>query len=48
MCDTQCDPYSQIAENSQRGTSMAALAAIYAGCYLIAWGILVCLSSKYE
>ena len=43
-----CDPFSQIAANSERSTSMAALAAIYAGCYLIAWGILTCLSNKYE
>lgn len=43
-----CNPYSQIAENSERATSMAALAAIYVGCYLIAWMILNCLSNKYE
>jgi len=43
-----CDPFSQIATNSERGTSMGALAAIYVGCYLIAWSILSCLSNKYE
>lgn len=43
-----CDPFSQISESSQRSTSMAALGAIYGGCYLIAWGILSCLSNKYE
>ena len=51
MCLTgpqECDPFSQLASNSERSTSMAALAAIYVGCYLIAWGILSCLSSKYE
>ena len=51
MCLTgpqECDPFSQLASNSERATSMAALAAIYVGCYLIAWGILSCLSNKYE
>lgn len=43
-----CDPYSQIAENSSRGTSMMALGIIYAACYLIAWAILGCLSGKHE
>ena len=47
-CTGDCTPLSQIAGNSERSTSMAALAAIYVGCYLIAWGILSCLSSKYE
>ena len=43
-----CNPFSQIAENSKRSTSMMALAIIYVGCYMIAWAILTCLSSKYE
>lgn len=43
-----CDPYSQLASGAERSTSMAALAGIYVGCYLIAWGILSCLSNKYE
>ena len=43
-----CDPFSQISAKSQRSTSMAALGAIYGGCYMIAWGILSCLSNKYE
>jgi len=43
-----CDPFSQIAENSARGTSMMALGIIYVGCYMIAWAILACLSNKHE
>lgn len=43
-----CSPFSQIAENSTRGTSMMALGLIYVGCYLIAWFILSRLSNKYE
>ena len=46
--DGGCDPFSQIADNSKQSTSMMALAIIYVGCYMIAWGILTCLSSKYE
>jgi hypothetical protein len=43
-----CDPYVQLAESSELNTSMWALFAIYAVCYLLAWAILTCLSSKYE
>ena len=43
-----CDPFSQISPHSERSTSMMALGIIYAVCYLVAWGILTCLSSKYE
>jgi len=43
-----CDPFSQIAENSQRWSSMMALGIIYAGCYMIAWIILARLSTKHE
>ena len=47
-CLGKCDPLSQIASNSHRSSSLGALAAIYVGCYMIAWAILSCLSSKYE
>lgn len=47
-CMDECDPLSQIDANSKLSTSMIALGAIYFGCYMIAWGILTCLSSKYE
>lgn len=43
-----CEPLSQISSNSERSTSLAALGAIYVGCYMIAWAILSCLSNKYE
>lgn len=43
-----CNPLSQISESSERWSSMLALGCIYFGCYMIAWMILGCLSSKYE
>jgi len=43
-----CSPFSQLDENSNRWSSMMALAIIYASCYMIAWAILSCLSNKYE
>ena len=47
-CTGACDPFSQLADNSARGTSMMALAIIYFGCYMIAWAILSSLSNKHE
>jgi ABC-type multidrug transport system permease subunit len=47
-CANTCDPLSQISADSNRWSSMMALALIYFGCYMIAWAILTCLSSKYE
>jgi hypothetical protein len=48
--DTQsCSPFSQVGDSWPDGTwSMFMLLFIYVGCYLIAWGILVRLSSTYE
>merc|ERR1740123_1694780 len=47
-CTGKCAPFSQIAENSERSTSMMALGIIYAACYLMAWFILSRLSTKME
>ena len=47
-CRGDCNPLSQIDQKSELGTSMMALGLIYFGCYMIAWLILTCLSSKYE
>jgi hypothetical protein len=44
-----CQPFSQVGDSWPDGDwSIAMLAAIYVGCYLIAWGILIKLSSTYE
>lgn len=46
---TSCSPFSQVGDLWPDGTwSMFMLLFIYAGCYLIAWGILIRLSSTYE
>jgi len=47
-CLGTCSPLSQLDVHSHLWSSMLALGCIYIGCYLIAWGILTCLSNKYE
>lgn len=47
-CAGTCDPYVQLSSSAKLDTSMWALFAIYGVCYIVAWGILTCLSSKYE
>ena len=47
-CRGDCNPLSQLAENSELWSSMMALSIIYVFCYLVAWAILSCLSGKYE
>ena len=47
-CKGDCNPLSQLAENSELWSSMMALGIIYVFCYLVAWAILSCLSGKYE
>lgn len=46
-CVGCCDPLSQLAKQSL-GSSMGCLFALYAGCYLVSWGILACLSKDYD
>ena len=47
-CSGECNPLSQLADNSELWSSMMALGIIYVFCYLVAWAILSCLSGKYE
>ena len=47
-CADVCDPYAQLTEGATLKGSLWALFGIYVGCYLTAWMILTCLSSKYE
>ena len=46
--EASCDPFVQLSDTSKADTSMWALFLIYGVCYLTAWAILTCLSSKYE
>ena len=46
-CVGCCDPLSQLAKQTL-GSSMGCLFALYAGCYLVSWSILACLSKDYD
>lgn len=43
-----CDPFSQLGKWPGMGGSMLALLFIYIGCYMVAWIVLIRLSSTYE
>lgn len=43
-----CDPLGAFKSPENLTQSMLAIVAMYVGCYMIAWAIMIKLSTKYE